>query len=211
MQPDNQNKKYVYAAPYQPKPEGGYRSLLATIALFLFAPLVALFLITFVFQSYQVDGPSMETTLQHNDRLIVLKLPKTWGNLTGKNYVPARGDIIIFERHESGGFSGETDKHLIKRVIGLPGDHVVIKDGKVTIFNEESSSGFNPDENQPYEKDFKRTTGNIDLSISDDEVFVLGDNRDNSLDSRVFGPVKLSNITGKLALRIYPFNKFDGF
>src|SRR5512140_403318 len=68
----------------------GWGSVASTIAVLLIAPLVALLLTAFVFQSYQVDGPSMQTTLYNSDRLIVWKVPKTWSKITGHPYVPNR-------------------------------------------------------------------------------------------------------------------------
>src|SRR5688572_26059349 len=70
------------------------RSMASTIAILLIAPVVAVVLTAFVFQSYQVDGPSMTTTLYNNDRLIVWKLPKTWARITGNDYIPRRGDVV---------------------------------------------------------------------------------------------------------------------
>src|SRR5262245_19596558 len=72
----------------------GIRSALSTIAVLLIAPLIALFLTAFIFQSCQVDGPSMRTTLEDRDRLIVLKLPRTWAKITGHDYIPGRGDVV---------------------------------------------------------------------------------------------------------------------
>ncbi len=187
------------------------KSILSTIGIFILAPIIAIVLTAFVFQSYEVDGPSMETTLQNQDRLIVYKLPKTWARAWGNSYIPARGEIIVFTRHSSGEFGGEGDKQLIKRVIGVPGDRVVIRSGTVTVFNDKNPDGFNPDADTNHLDENEMTSGNVDITVDDGEVFVLGDNRDNSLDSRTFGPIKSSDISGELILRIYPFNKFDAF
>src|SRR3990167_778956 len=97
------------------------KSIISTIIILIAAPLIALSLTTFVFQSYEVDGPSMETTLQIHDRLVVLKTGKTWSKIRGKSFIPKRGEIIIFSLNGSEE-SGEGDRQLIKRVIGLPGD-----------------------------------------------------------------------------------------
>ena len=86
------------SGPPQPSRKNRYKSILSTIAIFLAAPLVALALTAYVFQSYEVDGPSMETTLQDNDRLIVLKLSKNISRLKKRVYLPARWDIIVFNR-----------------------------------------------------------------------------------------------------------------
>jgi signal peptidase I len=95
------------------------------------APIIAIFLTTFIFQSYEVDGPSMETTLENHDRLIVLKVPKTIARLTNSHYIPNRNDIIIFKTSaiQDGSLDDGSEKQLVKRVIGLPGDRVVVKNG----------------------------------------------------------------------------------
>lgn len=188
----------------------GFKSVLSAVGLILLAPILALFLTAFVFQSYEVDGPSMQTTLQNKDRLIVLKVPRTWARITHHNYVPHRADIIIFNHPDVAGL-GLGDKQLIKRVIGLPGDRVVVKDGKLTIYNKEHPNGFSPDATLPYGKVIKETSGEVDLVVPPGEVFVCGDNRANSLDSRYFGTVPVEDIVGKLGLRIYPFNQSHVF
>ena len=182
------------------------KSLLSTVAILIIAPMVALILTTFVFQSYEVDGPSMETTLQNHDRLIVLKLPKTMARITGKQYIPKRSDIIIFNLDE--GASGK--RQLIKRVMALPGERITIKDSKVTVYNDANPQGFNPD-SAPYGKVITYTSGDIDLVVPEGSIFVCGDNRPNSLDSRAFGPVPLNDVVGRLSLRVYPFNKGQSF
>jgi signal peptidase I len=187
------------------------RSILTTLAIIIIAPIIALFLTAYVFQSYQVDGPSMESTLMNNDRLIVYKMPRTWARITGHPYIPQRGNIIVFsEKGLNADIPGQT-KQLIKRVIGLPGDRLVIQNGVITIYNKQHPKGFDPDKTLPYGKDIPTTTGNINITITKNEVFVCGDNRTDSLDSRVFGPVPVQNIIGKLVLRVLPVNKIQTF
>jgi len=190
---------------------GGWKSVVSTIAILVAAPVIAIILVAFVFQSYQVDGPSMETTLQDNDRLIVLKLPSTWARITRKPYVPKRGDIVIFHQNQGLDAFAEQGKQLVKRVIALPGERVVVKDGQVIVYNKEHPEGFQPDKTLPYGKVIVTTPGNIDMTIPEGEVFVCGDNRTNSLDSRSFGPVPAKDIVGKLALRIFPLSKAKSF
>lgn len=183
-----------------------------SIALVLASALVLAFgLISFVFQSYQVDGPSMQSTLQNNDHLIVWKVPRTWARITHHAYIPKRGDVIIFNEPGLADFGQNSSKQLIKRVIGLPGDRIVIKDGVVTIYNSANPKGFDPDKTLPYGKVIGQTLGNIDLTLGKNQIFVCGDNRVNSLDSRVFGPVDVNNIVGKLVLRILPVNTAERF
>lgn len=185
------------------------RSVLSTIFLFLLAPLIAFLISMFVIQSYQVEGRSMESTLQDQDRLIVNKSPRTWSRLTGHSYIPHRGDIIIFNQGEV--TAGSKPKQLIKRVIGIPGERVVIEGGKVTVYNQQNPSGFNPDTSGIYEIQARHTPGDVDLVVGEAEVFVCGDNRTNSEDSRYFGPIRAEQIVGKLSLRVLPLNKARNF
>lgn len=199
-------------ATRSPQRKSAWRDLLSTIGVLFAALIVAFALITFVFQSYQVDGPSMQQTLQNNDRLIVWKLPRTWARITGHEYVPKRGDIIVFTESGLAAYGQENTKQLIKRVIGLPGDRVVVRNGTITIFNKQHPNGFQPDKTLPYHDQITEvTTGNIDLTLGKDQIFVCGDNRTDSLDSRVFGPVSTNNIVGKLAVRILPINDIERF
>ncbi len=187
------------------------RNILSTVAVVLIAPILALLLSAFVFQSYQVDGPSMETTLNNNDRLIVWKTPRTWARITHHQYIPERGDVIVFSDPDIGDFGQNPNKQLIKRVIGLPGERVVVKDGKVTVFNKEHPQGFEPDATLPYGDVIINTVGNREDTIPAGHVYVMGDNRDNSLDSRSFGPVDANNIVGKLVLRVLPASDMKRF
>ena len=192
------------------KPEG-WGSVLSTVAVLLTAPLVALLLTAFVFQSYQVDGPSMETTLYNNDRLLVWKVLKTWSRITGNAYVPNRGDVVIFVERTVSGYNQGLGKQLIKRVISLPGERVVVRNGEVTVYNKEYPNGFHPDKSLPYGEVIEETTGDVDTVMAKDQIFVLGDNRSNSLDSRAFGPVASKDIVGKLVLRVWPAGEMKAF
>lgn len=154
----------------------------------------------------------MEPTLQHSDRLIVSKTGKTWARITGEPYIPDRYEIVIFDLNGSG-VSGQTDeKQLIKRIIGLPGDRVVIKDGIVTVYNSEHSGGYLVDREGPQKNIIGNSpTSPIDVTVESGEVFVMGDNREDSLDSRAFGPIGADDIVGQLSLRIYPFDSIEQF
>lgn len=189
----------------------GWRSVLSTVLILALAPLIAWMMITFVFQSYEVDGPSMETTLQDKDRLIVLKTGKTIAELTNSHYIPDRYDVIIFVKKGLMEFSTGQDKQLIKRVIALPGERVVVKEGKITIYNKEHPQGFDPDVNTNFANNLSYTNGNLDVTVPAGQVFVCGDNRSNSLDSRAFGPIDSDDIVGKLVFRLFPINKAESF
>jgi signal peptidase I len=216
------NDKSQQTTEYQPKielnsapvsntpPNKGHKELYSTLAVIVLAPVIALLLTFFVFQSYEVDGPSMEPTLQDKDRLIVNKTGKTFSSITGGDYIPDRYEIIVFT-HGGTSSSSMEKKQLIKRVIGLPGDRVVIQNGVVTVYNAERPGGFLVDNDNPARDGLDYTDGNIDQSVKEGEVFVLGDNRANSLDSRSFSVVKSKNIVGSLSVRIFPLNHIDRF
>jgi signal peptidase I len=195
----------------QPPKRAAWREAGSTIGILAAALLVALFIITFVFRSYQVDGPSMQSTLQNADKLLIWKVPRTWSSLTRHPYIPQRGDIIVFNEKGLNEFAKQDDKQLIKRVIGLPGDRVVVKDGHITVYNQQDPDGFDPDQTLPYGKNIPVTTGDGSWTLGPTQIFVSGDNRPDSLDSRTFGPIEAKQIVGKLMLRVFPINQAKVF
>lgn len=203
------NPEYSAApsGPSSSQKKDNWKSVLSTVLILIAAPLVAIFLTSFVFQSYEVDGPSMQATLENQDRLIVWKVPRTLARLKNSHYIPARGDVIVFVKRGIAETGEQPDKQLIKRVIALPGERVVVNNNVITVYNQEHPDGFNPDVTVGYSTEPKLTPGNVDLVVREGEVFICGDNRTNSLDSRSFGAISSNDIIGKLAARIYPFNK----
>ena len=153
--------------------------------------LVLAFLIVQVVKPTIVSGQSMYPTLNDKDYLILNRMAYKLGDIN-------RGDIIVFKsdlKQENG-----KEKDLIKRVIAIPGDHLVIKDSKVYINGEV--------QNEPYIHN-EYTSGDIDIVIPENDVFVMGDNRENSRDSRSsdVGLVNESDIIGEVMIRLFPFNK----
>lgn len=205
------SKKTLWYKLWHAEADSNLRELLSTIGILITALVVALLMISFVFRSYQVDGPSMQSTLQNNDKLIIWKVERTWALITGHAYIPGRGDVIVFNESGLSQFGQSDSKQLIKRVIGLPGDRVVVKDGVYTIYNNQHPEGFNPDKVLPYGKNIYVTSGSLDITLGKDQLFVSGDNRPDSLDSRAFGPIKADQIVGKLVLRVFPFNQAKVF
>jgi len=191
------------------------QDVLSTILMFFIAGVIAFILTAYVFQQYEVAGPSMQTTLFNQNRLIVIKYERTWARITGNSYIPNIGNIIIF--HENGLYSadGASENTLVKRVVALPGDRVLIKNGILTVFDKQHPNGFDPDKTLSYGKVIGYTSsensGNINLILPKNEIYVLGDNRGDSCDSRCFGPINVNQIIGRLALRIYPFSKITIF
>lgn len=184
------------------------KNIIYTVALFILSPFFAVLMIVFIFQSYVVDGSSMESTLQDGNRVFILKLPKTFSGLRGKQYVPSRGEVVVFKKPSDPGIQ------LIKRVIGLPGDRVVVKNNKITVYNTDQPSGFNPDSDNLYANDLDITVGDVDVNVGENELFVVGDNRSpgGSLDSRNgLGLVPTQNVVGRLWIRYFPLNEIRLF
>lgn len=183
-----------------------------SLVLFIICVVIGTLLInTFVFRSYNVVGPSMETTLYTGDRLIVNRLPVTVASVQGKQYMPERGQVIVFKNPRYA--LGVEDEYIVKRVIGLPGERVVLVNGKYTVYNAAHPTGFNPDDFNHGEPG-SPTSGEIDVTVPENELFVSGDHREGnfSYDSRNgLGTVPLYDVVGPVSLRIFPFNKMRTF
>ncbi|MDI9567869.1 MAG: signal peptidase I [bacterium] len=160
--------------------KGIVREYLECVAIAL---VLAFFIITFVVQSFVVDGSSMEPTLHHGQRLLVNKFIYYFTR-------PQRGDIIVFQ------YPANPREDFIKRVIGVGGDHIQIKDGKVFV------------NGHPLEEPYllEPTYGDFEGTVPPDSYFVLGDNRNNSRDSRYpdVGMLLREDIIGKAALIYWP-------
>lgn len=183
-----------------------------SIFLFIICVLIGTLLInTFVFRSFNVVGPSMESTFYTGDRLIVNRLPVTWAQIQGKEYVPKRGDIIVFKNPQF--VPGTSDEYIVKRVIAFPGERVTVKNGKMTVYTDSRPDGFNPDDAQkddPTSHPGSPTSGDVDTTVSDGTLFVAGDHRegDYSYDSRSgLGLIPYYDVVGPVGARIYPFTQ----
>ena len=183
-----------------------------SIAVFVICVVVGTLTInSFIFRSFSVVGPSMETTLYTGDRLIVNRLPVTWAQLNNKDYIPERGQIIVFKNpHYTEGMG---DEYIVKRVIAFPGERVVLKNGEYTVYNSSNPDGFNPDDKNNGEPG-SPTSGEIDTIVPSGELFVSGDHRQGtySYDSRNgLGTIPFYDVVGPVSLRIFPFDKIRGF
>lgn len=204
------------------------KDILEWVVCILIAFVLALLIRYFIGTPTIVAQPSMMPTLEPGQRLILNRWVRTTSQM------PERGDIITFEAPSDDSYilpsefdendviakysdepTGIFNKFLyyvlevgkdsyIKRVIGLPGDHIQIQDGKVYINGEEYD--------EPYLDDSVVTTSTnmayVDLVVPEDCVFVMGDNREHSTDSRAFGCIPLEKIEGKVWIRFWPFSSF---
>ncbi len=155
---------------------------------------LALFIRFFIAAPYVVSGQSMEPNFKDWEYLIVDRVSYDFGG-------PERGDVVIFNQPG-------TKRALIKRVIGLPGETIVLSDNTVTVQNAEHPEGFVISE--PYlEQTNMGGITEMKITLEPDRYFVLGDNRRVSSDSRIWGTLPREDIVGQVLLRLYPFNDID--
>ena len=185
----------------------------AGLLFFALAVIIGTLLInTFVFRSFNVEGPSMEKTLYTGDRLIVDRLPVTWAQLQNKQYVPNRGQIIVFKNPLY--TAGSNDEYIVKRVIAFAGEKVVLKDGHYTVYNDQNPNGFNPDDANHGEPGSPTSGADNEWTVPEGTLFVSGDHRQGnySLDSRNgLGFIPLFDVVGPVGIRIYPFTNIRTF
>ena len=155
------------------------RDVLETV---LIALVISILVRAFVVERFLVDGPSMEPTMWTDESLMVLKIAYRFGE-------PKRGDIVVFQ------YPYNPEKDYIKRVIAVGGDPIEMRLGRVYV-NEQFKE-------EPYVQYPGFFNMNV-TTVPEGTIFVMGDNRTNSEDSRMFGPVSLSYLKGKAVLKIWP-------
>lgn len=167
------------------------RELLSLLLYFVFVIAISYGIVTFIGQRTQVSGNSMNPTLQHKDNLLIDKISYRFND-------PKRFDIIVFEYLE------EPGTHYVKRIIGLPGETIQIKDSLIYVNGEVLEEHFGA------EAMLMEGIAKDEITLGEDEYFVLGDNRNHSKDSRdeLVGAVKKDQIIGKVWIRIWPLSSF---
>lgn len=168
--------------------------IIETLLLFFLAMIIVLPIRYFVFQPFFVKFSSMEPNFHNGDYLIV-------DELSYRFRTPERGEVIVFH------YPLNPKELFIKRIIGFPEEIIKIKDGVVFIYENGEDRVLK--ENYLPENNF--TPGNITITLKPDEYFVMGDNREHSSDSRMWGPIKESNIIGKVIFRPFSFVELQDF
>jgi signal peptidase I len=197
-------------APEEPR----RRSFIAELpGLLLTALVIAVVIKTFLLQPFWIPSESMLPTIEVNDRVMVNKLAYRWGE-------PQRGDVVVFRDPreeqieesipeavirsvlEAVGIRTRGDEDLIKRVVGLPGETIEVRDNHVMVNGTPIEETYLPEVFMPDEPP---------ITVGSDEVFVMGDNRDASFDSRRFGAIPLDDLVGEAFVTIWPISHIGGF
>lgn len=168
-----------------------------TIRIFIISLIVIFVVRSFIIQPFFVKGASMQPNFSDGDYLIVDEIGYRVGD-------PKRGDVIVFR------YPNDPSEYFIKRVIGLPGESLEIRDNHIVVSNEEHPGGFVLDEST-YLPEANTTTGTYAVELKDNEYYVLGDNRTASSDSRRWGALEENYIIGKAWVRAWPFDDFTVF
>lgn len=164
------------------------KEFLKDASVYIIAVIVIIFIIVYVLSLQQVMGPSMEHTLDNNDIVLLSKIQYKWTSIK-------REDVVVVQFRDT--------NYIVKRIIGLPGEHILIKDNKLYIDGNIIEEPYLKEENQV---DFKLEDLGYE-TIPDDMYLALGDNRNESTDSRELGLITKDDILGKTFFRIWPINK----
>ena len=167
----------------------GKALLFETIKIVILAAIIVLPIRYLIFQPFFVQGMSMEPNFESGDYLII-------DEVTYRFRDPQRGEVVVFK------YPKNPSQRYIKRIIGLPKETIEIKDGEVIVYSGTESQALDETDYLP---ETIQTSGNIRVSLDEDEYFVLGDNRSFSSDSRRWGALPRKNIVGKVFLRAWPF------
>lgn len=183
-------------SPKPEKPESAVRAFASgvweTLRYALVAAIIIIPIRMYVAQPFVVSGNSMYPTFHNGEYLIVDELSKYVGEYR-------RGDVVILR------YPNDPSKYFIKRVIGLPGETVTVRSGVVSITSSTQTEPLVLEE--PYVKNTK--SENLSRTLDAEEYFVMGDNRAQSSDSRVWGPVPTRLMDGKALVRLFPFTRID--
>lgn len=180
---------------------GCLRKTVEWIVVIVGAVLLSVLIRSFLIQTYYIPSLSMSHTLQIEDRVIVNKLSYRFGDVS-------KGDVVVFNRPE--GLQGSIDA-LIKRVIAVPGETISFREGQVYVDGVLQDEPFVGGQSThvtgiPFACDNPQISSNLCL-VPENMVFVMGDNRNSSNDSRIFGPISIDSIVGRAFLKIWPIGE----
>ena len=174
--------------------------IIENVRFVIFIALAVVIIRGFLIAPFKVFGESMDTTFQSGQYLFVEKLSTRFSTIK-------RGDVVVFVTPEESSKPFLVRKHLIKRIIGLPGETVHIKNNVVSITSNATTTILH----EPYTRGLTLSPAGEDeysRTLSADEYFVMGDNRENSRDSRYFGPITRAEISGSPLVRLFPIASF---
>jgi len=191
--------------------------ILEIVKIFILALIIIIPIRVFLFQPFFVQGDSMVPNFENNQYLIINELGyKTTAVglgdkifFTVKPFREIKRQMVIVFRYPL-----DRKKYFIKRIIGMPGEKIEIKNGQIYIYNKENPNGYVLNEEDylmPGIKTVNNLNNNSNITLKDDEYFVMGDNRMASSDSRSWGPIKKTDIIGTVIFRAWPLTKIKVF
>lgn len=178
---------------------GFFRNLWGIIKVLVVSALIVFPIRAYVAQPFFVRGDSMAPNFHDGEYLIIDELSYNTGLRS-----PRRGDVVVFR------YPRDPSQYYIKRIIGLPGEKIVINNNKIVIYNDQFPGGLQLNEQQ-YLPATDYTAGDVSAALKENQFFVLGDNREHSSDSRLWGTVSRELIIGRAWLRLYPVAKAATF
>lgn len=201
MNPENNRKVYVMPPEHRKtlkdESDGSFGSFVLEIIKIVIICLAIIIPVRFyLIQPFFVKGDSMEPNFSDAEYLIVDRISYRFTEAE-------RGDVVVFR------YPIDPSQFYIKRIVALPGESVEVKGGEITIFNDQYPDGNKLDEK--YIPPTIETPGDVNYKLGEEEYFVLGDNRNASSDSRVWGALPESHIVGKAWVRIFPIQKAQAF
>jgi signal peptidase I len=192
----SKKNEVAYSGDSEPLGKRILRSIGELIQVALIVTAIVLPIRYFLVQPFYVKGASMEPNFEDKQYLII-------DEITYRFRAPERGEICVFR------YPNDLSQFFIKRIIGLPGETVTVSGGKVTVTTIDGRT--ETLDESAYLAATVVTAGDKSVTLGTDEYFVMGDNRPNSLDSRIFGPVPRKDIVGRVMLRGWPFSALTWF
>ncbi len=188
--------------PFQPKPQPWWQQTLSysleIIKVFLIALVIVVPVRLFLFQPFYVQGASMEPNFYDREYLII-------DELSYRLRAPERGEVVVFK------YPNNPQQYYIKRIIGIPGDTVKVTDGDVFRIDTDGEVVL-IDESEYLDDAVTTQSYNVsEITLDEEQYFMLGDNRSASYDSRYFGSVADSFLVGRVLVRVLPFDRFNWF